>query len=96
VSVKRSRSRYGFPFFKPFSRYTPLTTATDPAAWCKTVQTSASGVWNQYWWPKPGETEPSRKISYHLSAKGTHYVISAGVYDDKATIAELSKVSSMK
>ena len=68
----------------------------DPGAYCKTVKASASGTWNQYWWPKPGEKEPSRKISYHLSAKGTPYIVSAGIYDDKATIAEVSKLSSMK
>jgi hypothetical protein len=29
-------------------------------------------------------------------APGTPYVMGAGVYDDKATIAELSKLSSKK
>ncbi len=53
-----------------------------------------SGVWNEYWWQKPGEKEGSRKISYYLGAKGTKYVVAAGVYDDKATIEELSKLSS--
>ena len=33
-----------------------------------------SGVWFEYWWPKPGEKEGSRKIAYGLSAKGTPYV----------------------
>ena len=55
-----------------------------------------SGVWNDYWWPTPGEKEGSRKISYYLGAKGTPYVVAAGVYDDKATIVELSKLSSKK
>jgi cytochrome c len=55
-----------------------------------------SGVWSEYWWPKPGEKEGSRKLTYSLSAKGTPYVVSAGVYDEKATMAEVSKVSSTK
>ena len=55
-----------------------------------------SGVWIEYWWPKPGEKEGSRKLTYCLSAKGTAYVVAAGVYDDKATIAELSKLSGNK
>jgi cytochrome c len=55
-----------------------------------------SGVWIEYWWPKPGEKEGSRKLTYCLSAKGTPYVVGAGVYDDKATIAELSKLSDKK
>jgi signal transduction histidine kinase len=68
----------------------------DAAAFCKTVQDSPSGVWKEFWWPKPGEKEASRKLAYYLSAKGTPYVAIAGVYDDKATIKELSKLSSMK
>lgn len=68
----------------------------DSAAYCKMVQDSPSGVWKEYWWPKPGEKEPSRKLSYYLSAKGTPYLVIAGVYDDKETIAEASKLSSMK
>jgi cytochrome c len=68
----------------------------DPADWCKKVEDSPSGVWNEYWWPKPGEKEPSRKLSYHLRAKGTPYVVSAGLYDNQATIAEVSKLSSKK
>jgi cytochrome c len=55
-----------------------------------------SGVWSEYWWQKPGEKESSRKLTYSLSAKGTPYVVVAGVYDDKATIKELSKLSSSK
>lgn len=68
----------------------------DPGSFCEKAQASPSGIWNEYWWPKPGEKEASRKVTYHLNAKGTHYLVSAGVYDDKATIAELSKLSSKK
>jgi len=56
----------------------------------------SSGVWSEYWWPKPGEKDGSRKLTYSLGANGTPYVVSAGVYDDKATIADLSKMSSGK
>jgi signal transduction histidine kinase len=68
----------------------------DPEAYCKKVKGSPSGFWNEYWWPKPGEKEASRKLTYHLNAKGTSYVVNAGVYDNKATIKELSKMSSGK
>jgi hypothetical protein len=68
----------------------------DAAAFCKTVRDTASGVWKEFWWPKPGEKEASRKLLYYVSAKGTPYLAASGVYDDKATIAELSKLSSMK
>lgn len=67
----------------------------DPEAFCNAAR-KPSGIWVEYWWPKPGEKEGSRKVSYHLSAKGTPYVVSAGIYDDKATIAELSRLTSGK
>ena len=49
-----------------------------------------AGIWSQFWWPKPGATESSRKLTYSLGAKGTPYVVVSGIYDDKATIAELT------
>lgn len=67
----------------------------DPVAFCKSARTP-SGVWTEYWWAKPGEKEGSRKLTYHLGAKGTPYVVAAGVYDDKASIAELSKLTMTK
>lgn len=67
----------------------------DPAAFC-TAARKPAGVWTEYWWAKPGEKEGSRKVSYHLGAKGTPYVVAAGVYDDKATVAELSKLTTTK
>jgi cytochrome c len=65
----------------------------DPEAFCNAAR-KPSGVWIEYWWPKPGAMEGSRKVSYSLSAKGTPYVASAGIYDDKATVAELSKLTN--
>jgi cytochrome c len=59
-----------------------------------TAARKPSGTWAEYSWPKPGEKESSRKVTYLLNAKGTRYVVAAGVYDDKASIAELSKLSS--
>jgi hypothetical protein len=55
---------------------------------------SPSGVWVEYWWPKPGEKEGSRKVSYALTVSNTPYIVGAGIYDDKATIIELQKFSS--
>jgi signal transduction histidine kinase len=66
-----------------------------PEGFCDAAK-KPSGVWIEYWWPKPGEKEGSRKLSYSLSAKGTPYEVCAGIYDDKATIAELSKLTSTK
>jgi signal transduction histidine kinase len=54
------------------------------------------GLWVEYWWPKPGEKDGSRKISYALNAAGTAYVVGAGIYDDQANIAGLDKLSGTK
>ncbi len=66
-----------------------------PEGWCDAAK-KPSGVWIEYWWPKPGEKEGSRKLTYALSAKGTPYVVGAGIYDDKATLAELEKMTGGK
>jgi cytochrome c len=65
----------------------------DAEAFCNTAK-KPSGTWIEYSWPKPGEKEGSRKVSYYLSAPGTPYVVGAGVYDDRASIDELSKLTS--
>jgi len=67
-----------------------------PEGWCKRVENAPSGVWTEYTWPKPGATEGSRKLTYCLHAKGSPYLACSGVYDDKATIAEVSKMSNGK
>ena len=88
--------------FKPEQVGQPLTSIMgtdgkslypDPDAYCSAAR-KPSGVWIEYMWPKPGSTEGSRKVSYSLGAKGTPYVVSAGIYDDKATVAELSKLTN--
>jgi cytochrome c len=66
-----------------------------PANFCDQAK-KPSGTWFEYSWPKPGAKEDSRKITYCTSAKGTPYVACAGVYDEKATMAELSKLSAKK
>jgi cytochrome c len=52
-----------------------------------------AGVWVEYWWPKPGQTEGFRKISYALKAGDTPYVVGAGIYDDTATTGDLAKLA---
>jgi len=66
-----------------------------PANFCDQAK-KPSGMWFEYSWPKPGAKEDSRKITYCTSATGTPYVACAGVYDDKVTMAELSKLSAKK
>lgn len=50
------------------------------------------GAWVEYWFPKPGEKTPSRKVGFALQAPGTPYVASAGIYSDKLSVAELDKM----
>lgn len=71
-----------------------LDTKGNPFFWqvCDALK-KPDGLWLQYWWPKPGQKEGSRKISYALRAGKTPYVVGAGIYDDKATIADLEKLT---
>jgi len=71
-----------------------LDTKGHPFFWqvCDALK-KPSGIWLQYWWPKPGQKEGSRKISYALRAGDTPYVVGAGIYDDKANITDLEKLT---
>lgn len=53
-----------------------------------------SGEWVEYWWPKPGEKNASRKVSYILQAVDTPYVVGAGIYDEKTSVADLEKLTA--
>ena len=54
----------------------------------------ANGGWVEYWWPKPGAEEGSRKISYTIGVPNTPYQVGAGVYDDSVSISELEQVNN--
>ncbi len=49
------------------------------------------GKWVEYQWPKPGETEPSRKVSFTLKVEGTPYTVVAGIYNETDKIEDLNK-----
>ncbi len=80
---------------------TDLSTLTDETGktfaqeLCEHAQRPQGG-WVEYMWPKPGEQEPSRKISYARSIDGTSYVVVGGVYDEDAKIEELEKISGQQ
>ena len=78
---------------RPDIRGSEISSIKDPKGMCAAAR-KPSGTWVEYSWAKPGEKEGSRKVSYLLGAKGTPFVAAAGIYDEKATIAELSKLSS--
>ncbi len=50
-----------------------------------------SGGWMEYGWPKPGETEPSRKVTFAINVEGTPYTLAAGIYNDTDKIEDLNK-----
>lgn len=60
------------------------------AALCAAGEQSGGG-WVEYEWPKPGESEPSRKVSYVIRVEGTPYTVMAGIFSDTAQVAELNK-----
>jgi cytochrome c len=47
------------------------------------------GGWVEYWFPKPGEKEPSRKVSYAIQVPGTSLVATAGIYSETLKVADL-------
>lgn len=54
------------------------------------------GGWVEYVWTKPGAGRVSRKLSYTLTADisfSTGIQVAAGVYDDKLSVAELTKLA---
>ena len=59
-------------------------------ALCQAGEQSGGG-WVEYMWPKPGETEPARKVSYSLRVEGTPYTVMSGIYSDTAKVDELNK-----
>jgi len=50
------------------------------------------GGWIKYWWPKPGESEPSQKFSYVKKAVGTPYTVVAGFWSEDFTVDKLNKM----
>ncbi len=48
------------------------------------------GSWIEYQWPKPGETEPSRKVGFVISVEGTPYAVVSSIYSDDLSIDELN------
>ncbi|HKJ05122.1 MAG TPA: cache domain-containing protein [Geopsychrobacteraceae bacterium] len=51
---------------------------------------NANGGWVEYQWPKLGETEPSRKITFVTQVPNTPWQVSAGIYDENVSLEELN------
>jgi signal transduction histidine kinase len=51
------------------------------------------GGWVAYDFPKPDGMQPERKATYLLAARGTPYVVGAGVYNPTAKVEDLARLS---
>ena len=49
-----------------------------------------NGGWVEYWWPKLGQKDPSRKIGFVIQVPNTPYVATAGIYNDTVDIKTLN------
>ncbi|MFZ1985112.1 MAG: cache domain-containing protein, partial [Desulfatitalea sp.] len=58
--------------------------------------TNKYGTWVEYRWPKPGQTEPFRKITFIINVEGTPYQVAAGIYNDDITVDQLNKTMTKK
>ncbi len=48
---------------------------------CQKTKINPKGIWHTYWWAKPKESKPSRKVSYILrNDRYPKYMIGLGVY----------------
>jgi len=47
------------------------------------VASSAGAGWSEYWWPKPGEEDPSRKLTYIMKVPGQDLYIGCGYYPEE-------------
>jgi len=44
------------------------------------VASDVGAGWSEYWWPKPGEEDPSRKLTYIMKVAGQDLYIGCGYY----------------
>jgi len=47
------------------------------------VASDAGAGWSEYWWPKPGEEDPSRKLTYIMKVPGQDLYIGCGYYPEE-------------
>ena len=62
---------------------------------CK-IASQPHGGWVEYVWTRPGAGRVSRKLTYSMTAEiafSTGIQVAAGVYDDKLSIPDLTKVA---
>jgi len=75
----------------------PLSALKDPTGkvigpmFCPNA--SDKGYWVEYHWPKAGQKEPARKLTYVEPVPHTPFTVGAGIYDDQLAITDVETVS---
>ncbi len=50
---------------------------------CQKSKTKPKGVWHTYWWAKPNESKPSRKVSFIMrNDRYPKYMLGSGIYSE--------------
>lgn len=57
---------------------------------CSAAAKNPNGSWIEYSWPKRGETEPSRKVTFVIQVPNTPWQVTAGIYDENISLEELN------
>ncbi|MFL0799595.1 MAG: methyl-accepting chemotaxis protein [Agarilytica sp.] len=60
----------------------------------KSVQNAEKGGFNYYWWPQPGEKEPSEKFAYNKLYSSWNWIFSAGDFSDSINKVVAGSVKS--
>lgn len=78
VDMFKITGKKGTPFFKKLCM----------------VSDQKMGGWAVYWWPKPDEEKPSRKLVFAMKTKvkGIKYMIVSGIYDESTSLEELNNL----
>jgi cytochrome c len=61
---------------------------------CNKAMQNPKGAWIEYWYPRAGDDQPQRKVSFMMPAANTDYQVVSSVYDDSTTLEELNKISN--
>jgi signal transduction histidine kinase len=57
---------------------------------CNKTNNEPKGVWHTYWWAKPKESKPSRKVSFIMRNEKYHnYMLGSGIYSETLDMSAL-------
>jgi hypothetical protein len=61
---------------------------------CAEAADAPDGAWTEFWRPRPGFSQPQRKIAYMRRVPGKPYQVVAEIYNDARTLKELYRISN--